>query len=85
MHLYDYKTLHPDTQLEIVIERGVLLLDRNDDNACYLLYQVDGFYAEVKLELHHHEISGLKSFSSTDMLDPYLKHIDIDIKELFSY
>lgn len=85
MHLYDYKTLDPNTQLEIVIERGVLVSDRNDGICSYLLYQIDGFYAEVKLELTHHEISGLKSFASTDFLEPYLENIDINMKELLSY
>ncbi len=83
MHLYDFKTLDPITQLEIVIERGVLLLDRNEGNRGFLLYQVDNFYAEVMLELTCHEISGLKSFTSTDLLEPYLENININMEAFF--
>ena len=83
MHLYDFKTLDPNTQLEIVIDRGTLLLDRNEDGRGYLLYQVDGFYAEIILELTCHEISGLKSFTSTDLLDPYLENLNINMEALF--
>lgn len=79
MELHAYKSLDTKDQFDILLEVGVLLLDRNDDACSYLLYQIDGFYVEVGHRLDINEISGLRSFNSTDLLEPYLESIEISI------
>jgi hypothetical protein len=79
MNLYAFKALEEFEQFEILFDKGVLLLDRNDKSCSYLLYQVDGFYIEIKHELNHDAISGLRSFGSTDLLEPYLESMEIEI------
>jgi hypothetical protein len=78
MNLRAFKMLDIKEQFDIVYEQGVMLLDRNDQSCSYLLYQVDGFYVEVKHELSVNEISAINSFSSVDLLEPYLETIEID-------
>ena len=79
MDLKAYKALDENEQLEILLETGVLLLDRNDRTCCYLLYQIGGFYVEVTQQLDDYEISGLRPFGSTDLLQPWLEDIKIEI------
>ena len=79
MDLHSYKALDQQDQFDILIEVGVLLLDRIDNACSYLLYQIDGFYVEVGQRLDVNEISGLRSFNSTDLLEPYLESIDINL------
>jgi hypothetical protein len=79
MNLHAFRALEEFEQYEILFDKGVLLLDRNDSSCSYLLYQVDGFYIEIIHELNQDAISGLRSFSSTDLLGPYLESIEIEI------
>ena len=78
MDLKAFRALEEEEQFDILLETGVLLLDRNDRNCSYLLYQIGGFYVEVIQKLEDHEISGLRSFSSTDLLQPWLEKIEIE-------
>lgn len=41
------------------------------------LFQVDDFYVEVFYNKKTNEVGRIKTFYSTDLLDPYLKYIDI--------
>ena len=79
MDLQAFNALDQQDQFHLLFEVGVLLLDRNDDACSYLLYQIDGFYLEVGQRLDAKEISGMVSFNSTDLLEPYLESIDISI------
>ena len=76
MELHVYKALRTKDQFDILLEVGVLLLDRTDKVCSYLLNQIDGFYVEVGHRLNINEISGLRSFNTTDLLKPYLESIE---------
>jgi hypothetical protein len=83
MHLETFNSLEEKERFDVLFEKGVLLLDRNENGCSYLLYQVNGFYIEVWHELYSDTIGGLSAFMSTELLQPYLELMDIDIKELF--
>jgi hypothetical protein len=44
-----------------------------------LLYQLDSFYVEVFYNKTHNYISKLNGFDDTDLLEPYLKKIEISL------
>lgn len=62
-------------QLEAIWNKGIKLAERQDDEHNVSLYQIDGFYVE---EFFHKEYKvKIRSFFSTDQLNPYLDKIDI--------
>jgi hypothetical protein len=83
MDITAFNALEDFEQFEILFDKGVLLLDRSDNSFSYVLYQVEGFYIEIRHTLDSDAISSLRTFMSTNLLQPYLETMDIDIKELF--
>lgn len=79
MTLYEFKQLDEMEQAEVVWD-GALIGDRQDDVYNILLYQIDNFYVEVYYHKEHEVIKKLRSFSSTEQLQPYLEKMDLDIK-----
>ena len=72
-----FNKLSEDGQSDIIAKKGVLISVRRTDEHRVLLYQIGGFYAEV----FYHPISNainIKSFSSTEGLQPYLKQISLE-------
>lgn len=41
------------------------------------LFQIDDYYVEVFYNKKNKEVGRIKTFHGTDLLDPYLKYIDI--------
>lgn len=76
MTLYQYKRLTEADQFDVLWNYGEFLLHRETSLFKFILYQVDGFYVEVRYEVAKNEIVGLRSFFSTSNLDPYLEQID---------
>ena len=50
---------------------------RKDDYYNVLLFQVDGFYAEIYYHSHFNVIIKIKTFSDTSQLEPYLQAISV--------
>ena len=61
----------------LVVCKGVHIAHRQDDEYRILLYSIDSFYVEVFHNKKHSMITKFRSFSSTDLLMPYLEGIDI--------
>ena len=59
--------------------KGVLLMERKEDHCLLVLFQVDGFYIEVKYHMADKKMLGLRSFSSTDALAPYMEKTAIPL------
>ena len=78
MTLYEYNGLDVEQRAEILWDKGVYLATRQEKEFRILLYQIDGFYVEVWYNTNKNAISRLKSFRSTNPLDPYLRDIEID-------
>lgn len=77
MTLYDFTAMKEEQQAEILWECGVYLMVRQEREHKFALYQFDAFYVEVWYHTDGNEITKLRSFSSTDALEPYLEEIDL--------
>ena len=82
MTLYQFSVLTENEKTAIVWNEGDFVGDRKENNLSILLYQLQSFYVEVFYFGKENKISRLRSFSSTDQLEPYLGKIDIS--ELFT-
>jgi len=65
-------------QADVIWEQGVLIDERKDDFYNILLFQVEGFYAEIYYHSHFNVIIKIKTFSDTRLLEPYLQAIALD-------
>ena len=77
MTYQQFKALPRHEQLDVTIGKGVFLADRCTPDFIILLYQIGAFYVEL---YHNSESIGfafLKSFDTTEALQPYLERIDV--------
>jgi len=58
---------------------GVPIADRFDRIYRYLLFQLDAFYIEIAYAVNLNIITSLKAFDNTELLEPYLKEMQIDL------
>ena len=79
MTLYHYNQLDEAEQFERLWDEAVFLEYRIELPFKFALYQLHSFYIELKYHSEDNTLQGLRTFSSTDQLEPYLK----DIKILF--
>ena len=63
-------------QIEIAWN-SIWLANREDGKFEYELYQIDGFYAELKYKKGERLVSELKTFIDPDQLKPYFGQIDV--------
>ena len=77
MTLYQFNVLTENEKTAIVWNEGHFVGDRKENNFSILLYQVRSFYVELYYSGKENKISRLRSFSSTEQLEPYLGKIDI--------
>jgi hypothetical protein len=78
MTFQQFKYLSESDQEFIIWSKGTELAAREDAKHCYFLYQVDGFYIEIKCNKKQRGISGFFFFDSLQYLEPYLACINID-------
>ena len=77
MTLYDFNVLDRNTQHNVVWEKGVHIGERIEADHRVILYQLFTFYVEMYYYTVENAILKIRSFSSTNCLEPYLKQIDI--------
>ncbi|HYC27657.1 MAG TPA: hypothetical protein VEB42_02560 [Chitinophagaceae bacterium] len=77
MTLDQFSLLNESSQAEVLIDRGVLLTERQYKNFTIFLYQVDNFYVEVYFNLRFSVMQGMRCFQDDEALEPYLDSIDI--------
>ncbi len=86
MHFYtvlvmtfeQFRYLSEEDQENLLWQRGVELARSRDAIFHYILYQVDGFYMEVKYILPFNSILQIACFEDVDMLENYLQNINIE-------
>jgi hypothetical protein len=59
------------------LKNGVHIADRPGLFCRIALFQVDDFYVEIYYTKKTNEVGRVKTFYGTDLLEPYLKYIDI--------
>jgi hypothetical protein len=75
MHEFTHLSLHKKAAL--LYKEGVYIGKRKRGQLVVLLYQVEGFYAEVSYRTYRREIDRISCFSGTRRLDPYLAGINV--------
>ncbi|MEI6949855.1 hypothetical protein V9K67_21895 [Paraflavisolibacter sp. H34] len=76
MTLFEFNALRQEEKIRLLFG-AVRLAHREDDRHLILLFQIDGFYVEVYKDKEQYEFARIRSFTSTDPLDPYLEDINI--------
>ena len=82
MTLYQFNVLSEDEKAAVLWSKGDIVGDSIENNFSILLYQIRSFYVELYYSGKENKISRLRSFSSTNQLEPYLGKINIS--ELFT-
>jgi len=77
MTLYQFKTLDEEEQYNTVWNNGVFIAVRISKEDKFLLYQIDGFYVELKYDVNINKIVELRSFGNVSRLEPYLINIPL--------
>lgn len=77
--LYQFNLLNEDEKGFVLFKDGVFVGDRMDYHFSVLLYQLYSFYVEVYYQQDLNEIQRLRTFSSTEQLEPYLERIQIEL------
>jgi hypothetical protein len=77
MTQHQFTLLDESEQAGILIDRGILLTERQYKNFTIFLYQVDHFYVELFFNLRYKMMQGMRSFEDDEALDPYLESIDL--------
>ena len=75
MMLHEFMLLKEPEQFKVLEECGIIASRRNIYNK-YFLYQINDFYVEVRFT-NKNVVIGLKSFVTTNLLEPYLDKINI--------
>jgi len=77
MNLDQFRSLNKIDQHIILWERAVLIAERENHTYKYILYQLGGFYIEVRLsKIGFKEV--VRTFSRDRRLDPYLQMICLE-------
>jgi hypothetical protein len=77
MKILEFNKMDAINKFDTLCRCGELLGERIVQGAKVLLYQIDAFYVEVYYLASLNKILKMRSFSSTNLLRPYLKEIDI--------
>lgn len=77
MTLTEFNGLAEDEQALLTWKAGTYLAQYFDGIFNVLLFQVEGFYVEVYYHSKLDFIYSYNSFTSTDLLEPYLSRINI--------
>lgn len=78
MTFNQFKYLSEEDQEAVLWRKGVELGRCSDTVYHYILYQVDGFYMEVKYKMPQCTVLEIACFDDVNLLQPYLREIDID-------
>jgi hypothetical protein len=83
MTLPEFAVLEKQEQINLIKSMGTFLFIRQEAGIDVVLYQINGFYAEVYFEAYNKKNMRIRSFDDTALLDVYLKEINIsELKQL---
>jgi hypothetical protein len=72
-----YSELPQEQQLDILRTDGAYVGKRIASNQTVILYQLYGFYVELFFTKYRKEVGHFVVSDNTDVLDPYLKQINV--------
>lgn len=77
MMLCDFMLLAPAQQADLTRKYGAFIAVNDLGPIKVLLYELNGFYVEMYYHCDKAEVEQVRSFYSTDLLEPYLAAIDL--------
>lgn len=77
MTLQQFKRLRHNNKTETVWEKGEHIASRYDGIFSITLWQIGAFYVEIYFDILRNKITAFESFENMQLLDPYLKQVDI--------
>ena len=78
MRLSDFTCLSEKEKSALLYKHGVYIGKRRHGRTSVVLYQLEGFYAEVYYRSYRREIDRINCFSETAQLDPYLTEMNVE-------
>ena len=78
MTLQQFKHLSEEGREYVLSTKAVHIASIEGYDNCLDLFQVDSFYLEVETLNHSQKVKTLVFFEEVELLEPYLKRIDID-------
>ncbi len=78
MMLEQFILLSEEEKASLLYEHGVYIGKRKLAATTVVLYQLEGFYAEVYYRQYRRIIECISCFAGTARLDPYLAQIDVE-------
>ena len=77
--LYEFNVLSDNEKADIVWKHGKFLTNRVVEGNAINLYTLNDFYVEIWYDQSSNEIIKIRSFTSTNPLDPYLDDIRLGL------
>ena len=78
MTLCEFSLLPEKEKTALLYEQGLYIGKRKLGNITVLLYQLEGFYAELYYRRYRRVVERIRIFSDTLRLDPYLAQINVE-------
>ncbi len=78
MMLNEFTQLTDKEKVNLLYAHGVYIGKHKQETTIVLLYQLEGFYAEIYYRKYRCVIKRISCFATTARLDPYLTEIDVE-------
>lgn len=78
MTLKEFAQLAQNEKIDLLHRQGTYIGKRKLATATVLLFQLDGFYAEVFYREYRRVIQCIRLFADTDKLEPYLPQVYVE-------
>lgn len=78
MRMQEFTSLPQKSKVALLYDEGVYIGKRKQGTTIVVLYQLEGFYAEVYYRSYRRVIDHISCFSGTKRLDPYLSGMDVE-------
>ena len=76
--LHQFNSLEGLEKIEALGEYGQIVAHKFVGEFKFILYQINYFYVEIKYLEKTNALVEIRSFKTTNLLDSYITHIDID-------
>lgn len=78
MTLCEFSLLTDPEKAALLYKQGIYVGKRRRQHTVVLLYQIEGFYAEIYYRRYRRVIERIAVFADTARLDPYLTEISVE-------
>ncbi|TCJ12042.1 hypothetical protein EPD60_15915 [Flaviaesturariibacter flavus] len=72
-----FRDMPPDTQMNLLQRDGAYIGKRIAEGQPAILYQLQGFYVEVRYEAYRKHVEQIVASDDTALLQPYLEQVKV--------